>query len=135
MTIKINISKNLNNNFVQVDVETKNTPKRSFKVPEANADKFCNAYKQYNKEETIFSSIRVMAPILLVTGLSNYFGKNLGNTWRWLLGLGSGIITSIGAVYLNTNILLKKEAKLLNQYNAEEIFQKTAKLDFLEKTK
>ena len=46
MAVDINITKKLDNNFVQVEVESKNVPKRFFKVPESKVDEFCKSYKE-----------------------------------------------------------------------------------------
>ena len=121
MALEVNVTKNLGNNFVQVEVDNKNVPKRFFQVPENKADEFCKSYKQYHTEESIFSSIRTLVPILLVTGAVNHFAKNLGKFAQWGLAIVSGLATAYGVINLNTKLLIKKEDKLLQKFSAQEI--------------
>ena len=135
MAPEINIVKKLNDNFVQIDVETKKLPKRSFKVPETKADEFCKAYKQYHTDQSIWSPIRIITPLLVATSAVNYLARNLSKFSQWGLAVSAGIATAAGAIKLNTNKIIKAEDSLLQKHNAEEIIEQPQKLNFINKSK
>lgn len=131
----INVTKKLDNNFVQVEIESKNVPKRFFKVPENRSDEFCKSYNKFSTEQSIWSPIRIITPILLVTSTVNLFAKKLGKAGQWIAAIGAGIATAAGVINLNTQHIIKCENKLLQKHNAEEFIQEPQKLSFLNKSK
>ena len=110
-------------------------PKRYFKVPEPKADEFCNSYKKFHSNESVLSPMRVLVPVLLVTGFVNFFTRNLAKSAQWAAALGSGFLTAMGTTRFNTNFLMKKEDKILQSLGAEEIIQKPKQIEFLNKSK
>ena len=135
MAVEINITRKLDNNHVQVEVNSKNIPTRYFKVESQKADEFCKAYKKYDKEQNIWSPIRVLTPVVLVTSIANHLTRNLNKAGQWGAAIGSGILAAAGAIRLNTKLLMKKEDNMLKQYNASEFDKDEQKLSFLKKAK
>lgn len=135
MAVDINITKKLDNNFVQVEVESKNVPKRFFKVPESKVDEFCKSYKEYNKKQSFLSSLRVATPAVLACAITNQLTQKLGTMTRWASSIGVGILTLIGSTYLNTKHVINKEDELLQKYEAIEFDDKPRRMEFLYKSK
>lgn len=135
MAVDVNITKKLDNNYVQVEVESKHVPKRYFKVPETKADEFCKSYNEFNKKQSFLSSLRVATPAVLTCAITNQFAQKLGSMTRWVASIGVGILTLMGTTYLNTNHVIKKEDELLKKYDATEFDYKPRKMEFLNKSK
>ena len=125
MATEINITKKLDNNHVQVEITPKKVPTRYFKVPTQKADEFCKAYKNFDKEQSIWSAVRIAFPTVLLCGIANHFTKGKSKVTQWGAGVGIGILSMMGTMRWNIKTLIKKEDKLLQQFNAQEFEKET----------
>ena len=135
MAVKIDVTKKLDNNFVQVEVNSPKVSTRYFKVPEAKADEFCKEYKDFDKKIRLGSMLRTFVPTLLLCGIVGKFTKTKSKLVQWAGAIAAGLAAVTGATYLNTNIFIKKEDALLKKHSAEEFSKESKQLPFLNKSK
>ena len=121
MAIEINKTQNIDKNYVRIDVSSKNFPTRSFKVPKNTSDEFCKNYKQFNRDQNIWSIIRISIPTLIACGIANYFTKNMNKAINWSASIGAGLVSSFLMTNLNNKMILTKENKLINKHYAQRV--------------
>ena len=122
MAVELNIDKKLDNNNVQVRIDSNKIQTRFFKVPAQRADEFCSRYKKFDREETIFSYIKVLVPTLACCATGSVLAKNLSKVWKNVVAIGAGILGGSLAIPLNIKDIAKREKRLLNEFNAEQIY-------------
>jgi len=123
--ITTQIVKPLDNNYVQVDVSSKRMPTRSYKVPKNEADSFCSKYQDIDKKNRLSSTL-IYFPLTFGCACGGYLLGHLTKAGSFLKIIASCIGAMCGdvaSVKINTNIISKREQKLLNDYKAEEIKQ------------
>lgn len=124
MAIQAVVSKNIDQNYVQIDVKDKVVPTRHFKVPNLKADEFCSNYKKLDKKNNIISTLSLMGGAML-GGIALYplWSKLNGKFARILCGT-VGSLTGAGiAIYCNVKHAVKKENELIQKHGATEIFE------------
>lgn len=127
MSINVSKTRQLDKNYTQVEVSSKKYPTRYFKVPQAKADEFCDAYKKNDTRTGYISAGIITGTVLLACGITGVLTKNLSKLYKNVIGVGVGLITAIGAMRAVTPLAIKREDKVLKQFNAEEINYKSKK--------
>ena len=127
MAVTTSIVGKIDNNYVKVNVQESKVPQRNFKVPQKNANLFCQDYKD-NYKKNQWTTYGILAGIVLsACGITSLFTKNLSKMKKMLIGTIAGVIAATGAIYTSSNIILKREDALLKKHKAEEIIEKKAK--------
>lgn len=122
MAITSSVTKNLDNNYVQVEIQSKNRETMYYKVPENKADSFQKEYKKNSKKMPwINTGLTLGAIILAVFPMSLLTQKIEQKSLRMAIGVIAGIIGGVGSMYLGTEIESKSHKNLLKKYNAEKI--------------
>ena len=123
MAITTAITKPLEKGYVQVDAKHKNGYTRYFKVPQKNAKRFANEFKQQDKDFNLYSNIIFFSSIFAgVIGASLFTKKLESRITQFLVqtlaAIGFSGITSFGF----NKYALSEEEKLINSHKAKEIF-------------
>lgn len=129
MAVSLNVSRNIDDKYVQVDVKRTRTGSHYYKVPKENVDEFCTNYKKQNKKKNIASDITFFGSVMLGCFAASLLTKNLNKIPQTIAMLASGL----GAGYLADFAVKKayktKDEKMLAQFNAQEIdFKATPKV-------
>ncbi len=123
MAITIEITKPLDNGFVQIDAGEKSGYKRHYKVPQKNAKLFAEELKHQDKHLNIFSNVTFFTAIFAGVLGATYFTKNMESKMKQFLiqtcaAIATAAISSLG---FNRWADSKKE-DLMRKHNAKEIF-------------
>lgn len=123
MALDAKITKQLDPNYVQVDITNKNEPYRYFKVPRQNADSFIKKFKKENKNNRYITNIGFAASIfggLFITSLAT---KNINKpTTKHILNVLGSIATALATMFASEKYIEKKDSEYIKKYHAEEIF-------------
>lgn len=124
MGVNTEITRRLDNNYVQVDVSAKKAPTRYFKVPAQNADKFASQYKKQDKNISIVTNTLFGVGVLGGTIIASTIARKLSQnrTLQFIVGCLGGIGGAIGSVFVSGDYIENRQDKLLNTYGAKEIF-------------
>lgn len=128
MAVDTKITRNLGNNFVQVEVSSKKSWTRYFKVPESNADEFCASYKKHDKKMKRISNISFILAPFAGCALAFPLTKKLSGGARMGAGVLAGMAAAVGSVFVTASIMEKAQEKLLKRLNSEELFYDNKKL-------
>ena len=123
MAITIEITKPLDNGFVQIDAGEKEGHKRHYKVPNQNAKLFAEELKHQEKHLNIFSNVTFFTGIFLGVLGATYFTKNMESKMKQFLiqtcaAIATAALSSLG---FNQYADSRKE-DLLRKHRAKEIF-------------
>jgi len=119
------VTKNYNNGYVQVEIGAPNRAPKYYKVPELKADEFQKEYKNNRKKIKWATAGIMLGAVVAVLLPVSYFTKKIENkTMGKILGIASGVVGGIGAMFLNNKIEINSHEKLLKKYNAEVIDKK-----------
>ena len=121
MAVSANVTRKLDNNFVQVDVTSKKTEPRYYKVPAARADEFCKEFTKSDKKMSIISDVSFVAATLFGCAVLSIVTRKLGGAARILLGLLGGISLGFATEMFSANQMVKQYQQLLKKYQVEEI--------------
>ena len=123
MTVTTAITKPLEQGYLQVDVKHKNGYTRYFKVPQGNAKRFANEFKQQDKELNLYSNITFFTSIFAGVLGASLFTKNLESRLTQFLIQTAAAIGLSGLTSFNFNkYALCEEEKLIKSHKAKEIF-------------
>ena len=122
MAVHPHITRTLDNNYVQIDVNSKKAPTRYFRVPKTLADEFCKSYKKRDKRDTLISNGVTFGSGILACAAIYPFTRKIGSTARMTLGIIGGIAAAIGSTILANKIMIPKHEKFIKSFNAEEIY-------------
>lgn len=122
MAVTTKINRKLDNDCVQIEITSKKTWTRYFKVPESKADSFCASYKKNDKKIKRMSTAAFVLSPFIGTIIALPFTKNLGRGARTGIGIAAGIASAIGSVFAMAPVIEKNNNKLLKKFDAEEIF-------------
>lgn len=128
MSVETKISRNLGDNYVQVEAVSKKNWTRYFKVPESKADEFCSSYQKHDKKMKKISNMSFLAAPFAGCILAFPFTKNLSAGARMATGVIAGIAAALGSVFASASIMEKAHSKLLKKFDAEEISYDNKKL-------
>ena len=121
MAIDVNVTKQLNKDFVQVEAQYKNRRPRYYQVPIKNADKFCHEYKETEKKSNIRNNFLFALAAVGGCGIGNILAINLKPMLRGSIAVVTGIL----AGYIANNICLNKseaeQKQVLKQNRAIDI--------------
>lgn len=116
------ITKNFSNGYVQVEIGAPHRAPKYYKVPELRADEFQKEYKTDRKRIKWATAGIMLGAVVAVLLPVSYFTKKIENKIAGkILGIASGVLGGIGAMFLNNKIEMNSHEKLLKKYNAEVI--------------
>ena len=124
MAIETKITRKLDNNCVQVEVNGKNMPTRFFKVPEDKADEFCVSYRKNDHGNSLIANTALITSVLggsflgsILTGKVFKFEKISRLTGGTIMACLAGF----SSVFLIRNIIGNRNQQVLAKYNAEKL--------------
>ncbi len=121
MAVSANVTRKLDNNYVQVDVTSKKTNPRYYRVPESKADQFCKDFTKTDKRMSIISDTSFVVSTLIGCALISLITKKLSGIARVTLGILGGISLGFASEMFSANMMVKKYQELLKTHQAEEI--------------
>ena len=122
MKLQTSITRKIDDNYVQVEVQSKNQDIRYYKVPEAKADSFQKEYVKNSKRASLQSNLMLLGAIIATIVPMHFLTKKIENTLvKSCLGVFAGIAGGVGSMYLSANISAKSHTNMLQKYEAEEI--------------
>ncbi len=121
MAVSANVTRKLDNNYVQVDVTSKKTNPRYYRVPESKADQFCKDFTKTDKRMSIVSDTSFVVSTLIGCGVLSLVTRKLSGITRVVLGILGGISLGFASEMISANTMVKKYQQLLKTYQAEEI--------------
>ena len=125
MTVTVNVIQKLDNQFVKVKAEGDKVPTRYFKVPENKVDEFSSEYNKNINDNKLLGNVLLFTGVIGACAITGLFTKNITNKFvQYGIGIVSGLVGAAGALIGGTKISSKKESRLLNQLQAEEVFHK-----------
>lgn len=123
MSLDAKITKQLDSNYVQVDITSKKEPFKYYKVPKQNADSFVKNYKQQNKQNTYILNGGFALSIFGGVLLAGMLCKNIKNKMtKYLMQTLGGVAASTAVLYGSQDYIDKKEQKLIQKFKAQEIY-------------
>ena len=124
MAVNPTISKDLGDNYVQVDINSNRARTRYFKVSKDVADEFCASYKKRDKRDNIISNITFIFSALLGCAGMNFLVRNIkSGATRMLLGALGGVLTAFGADFALREIMVPKHENFVQSFGAEEFYE------------
>lgn len=128
MAVEAKVNRVLENDYVQVEVKAKNVGPRYFKVHKDRADEFCASYKKNDKKMTFITNAFFIASAFLGSLIAQIFTRNLKNkALQMTIGIVGAAIGAVGSVFGSVGILEKNGKRLLEKFNAEQIFYEDKK--------
>ena len=121
MAVSTNVTRKLDNNYVQVDVTSKKAEPRYYKVPASKADEFCKNFQKTDKRMSRISDTSFVLSTIAGCTIIGLLSKKLGGAARMTLGIIGGIAAGFASVFACSNMMDKKYHNLLKTYQAEEI--------------
>ncbi len=121
MAVSANVTRKLDNNYVQVDVTSKKTDPRYYKVPESKADQFCKDFTKTDKRMSIISDTSFVVSTLIGCAILSLVTRKLSGIARIVLGILGGLSLGFASEMISANTMVKKYQQLLKTYQAEEI--------------
>lgn len=126
MAITTNITRTLNNGYVQVDSTEKNGYKRFYRVPQRNAKVFAKELEHQEKNLKIVSNVTFFASILAGVFGAAHFTKNMESRLiQFLIQTSSAIALALLSAIGFNMYAQSKEINLLKEHQAKEIFYRT----------
>ncbi|MCM1004645.1 MAG: hypothetical protein NC408_09955 [Candidatus Gastranaerophilales bacterium] len=122
MTVDTKLTRNLGNNYVQVEASSKKSWTRYFKVPEDRADEFCASYKNHDKKMKKISNVTFVGAPFLGCILALPLTSRLSGGAKVATGILAGAGMAVGSVFMTASILEKRLNALLKKYDSEELF-------------
>ncbi len=126
--VNTKITRDLNNNCVEVEVSSKRTAPIYYKVPKAEADSFCKSYKKYVESSDLKANLMFGGGILLCSAGAMWLTRNLSKIIKLTSGVVAGGLAGFGATKYVMHTATKKHDALMKKYNAETIDQNTRKV-------
>ena len=124
MAINANISKPLENGYVQVDVTYKNGYKRFYKVPQNCAKRYIAEKTQQNKDMNLYSNIAFGTSVFTGFLAAAFLTKKMDKMKQFLIEATSAILLSTLTTLGFINYQADQEKLLDRKYGAKEIFYK-----------
>lgn len=122
MSADVKITKQLDNNHVQIDITGKNVQPRYYKVPNNKADYFVKTYEKQSKNISTLSFIALITASLAGVLAVRPFTKKLDSLPKFLLnttgGIAGAVLGSLGVAQYMEN----SQDKLMETSNAQEIY-------------
>ena len=104
MALDVKVTKQLNNDFVQVEAKYKNRQPRFYQVPVKTADRFCKQLSETEKKSNTRNNFVFALGTVGGCGLGNILALKL----KPMLRATIAIITGILAGFITNNICLNK---------------------------
>ncbi len=125
MGIDTKITRQLDNNYVQVDVTSKKTEPRYFKVPAQKADSFAKNYKKTDKRISYLTNTAFVVSTFAGCIGANMLTKNMANkTLKFVLCTAAGIGGAIASIFATSSYIESQQDKLMKTHQAKEIYYK-----------
>lgn len=122
MAVDLKISRKLDNNYVQVDVSSKNMQTKYYRVPQNKADSFCANYKKNDKSMNFKSNAAFIGAAFAGCIGASFLTKNLKSAAKFAIGIVSGVVCGTAATYGMAGAMEKSYKNLLATHGAEQIF-------------
>lgn len=127
-SIETEVTRKLDNNYVQLDVSGKRMPNRYFKVPQDKVDTFSYEFKKNTNKNNIDSTLILGGGIFGACTISALLAGKMGKAAKMTIGIVSGILGGILSIWGTTELITKREQKLLKKYDVKELFYDNKKL-------
>ena len=121
MAVNANITRKLDNNYVQVDITSKKMEPRYYKVPASKADEFCKDFQKTDKRMSRVSDYSFITSTLAGCVIISLLTRKLNSAARIALGILGGVGAGFTSVFVTSNYVDKKYHQLLQTHQAEEI--------------
>lgn len=129
MSLTTKVTRNLGNNYVQVDVQSSKAETRYFKVPKNKADIFCSQYIKRDKRDSLISNTAFIGSTLIgCLGAALLTQKLKSTSLRITTGILAGIGSAVGANIATTKIMSPKHQEFVKSFGAQEIYYDDNKL-------
>ena len=121
MAVELIISRNIDNNHVQIDAKRTRTGTHHYSVPKEQTDIFCTSYKNFDKKRNRISDIAFFGSVIIGSITASLLTKNLSNTARTIAMIGSALGLGYIGDYIAKKSFNKKHQTMLANFNAQEI--------------
>ena len=122
MTIKTEITRTFDNNYVQVEVTPKNGDVHYYKLPANYADSFQKEYKETSKKHLWIDRLVTVVGVFGSVFLASLYTKKLENfTSKMIMEIGAGLLGGTCTAYICEVFNKKSHDNMLNKYSAKQI--------------
>ena len=129
MAITTAITRNLGNNYVQVEVKNSSEGTRYYKVPKDSADSFQKEYVENSKRMYRLSSLMSVSAALGAGAIALIVARNMTNQIiKYVICGFTGVAAGVGATISSQKTAVKSHTQFLKNYDAKEIFYDSKKL-------
>ena len=127
MSVEATVSKQLDNNFVQVDITSKNANPKYYKVPAKTADSFMKTYKKQEQKSLMISNVSFALSCVTGCFLTNALTKKFIKSAfaKYTVNTLGGIALSIATMLGVGNMLSSQKQNMLQKHGAQEISYNT----------
>ncbi|MBE7710508.1 MAG: hypothetical protein E7Z92_00040 [Cyanobacteria bacterium SIG31] len=122
MAVNPIITQKIDENYSQVEIQSKKARTRYFKVPTEKADEFCTSYKKRNKRDTFISNAAFIGSVIAGCSILNAITKNINSAARIALGIIAGVLSAFGAEIGVRSVLAPKHEQFVQNFGAEEFY-------------
>jgi hypothetical protein len=123
MAITADVSRKLDNNYVQVDITSTKIGVKHFKVPKNKVDSFCSNYKKNEKKMSMYSTLLMVGSAIAGASLGYICTKNMNKTVRTIAEIVASVGGVFASIYGMANVMEKSSDNLLKKHGAEELTQ------------
>ena len=130
MALNSTITRKYENNYVQIEIGSNRAGAKRYKLSADRVDEFTKEYKS-NSSKMAWASTGIMMGAILATVMPTYIitASTVSNRiLKPVIGIAVAVAAGIGSLFISTAIGKKSHNKLLEKYNAEEVFDVAATL-------
>lgn len=121
MAIEMKVTRNLSNNYVQIESSSNRTGIKHFKVPKENVNSFCNDYPKHEKKIKNLSDIIFITSVFLGCLIVTPLTKKMNPGSKILTSIIAGLGAAVGSMLISNKIENKQAEKFLKLFNAQKI--------------
>ncbi|MCQ2753441.1 MAG: hypothetical protein MJ231_00145 [bacterium] len=114
------ITRTLDNGYVQVEIAQPNKRVKFYKMPQENAEHFCDNYGKNSKKMRTLSDLLTFCCAAGGFALVHKFNKSLGSKMRAFTDIGGAIITAGLGSFIGAKICMNDYKNFMQEHKAEE---------------
>lgn len=124
MAVDIKVSRDLGNNFVQIDISSKNSEPAYYALPKDKVKSFVSNYKKDKKNNAILTNTVFIGSLLLGALTMSKLVKNMKSSpfVKGLINICGTVSFSMFSTYLCDNYIQTKRNELMKNHQAKQIF-------------
>ena len=126
MAVELNVTRNIDDKYVQIDAKRTRTGTHYYSVPKEQADVFCTSYKNFDKKRNRISDIAFFGSVIIGSIAASLLTKNLSNVQRTITMIGSALGLGYIGDYFAKKSLDKKQEAMLASFGVQEIDLKSS---------